>query len=93
MIAFPPGAKVWLAGGATDMRKGMNGLALLVQQGLGREAIQAFHRLLGESDMLAYLTMMAARLVELHRVLSRTGSLYLHCDPTASHYLKIVLRF
>ena len=37
MIAFPPGAKVWLAGGATDMRKGMNGLALLVQQGLGRD--------------------------------------------------------
>ena len=38
MIAFPPGAKVWLAGGATDMRKGMNGLALLVQQGLARSA-------------------------------------------------------
>ena len=37
MIAFPPGAKVWLAGGATDMRKGMNGLALMVQQGLGRD--------------------------------------------------------
>ena len=37
MIAFSPGAKVWLAGGATDMRKGMNGLALLVQQGLGRD--------------------------------------------------------
>ncbi len=37
MIAFPPGARVWLAGGATDMRKGMNGLALLVQQGLGRD--------------------------------------------------------
>mgnify|MGYP000868858205 CR=1 FL=1 len=37
MIAFPQGAKVWLAGGATDMRKGMNGLALLVQQGLGRD--------------------------------------------------------
>jgi transposase len=37
MIAFPPGAKVWLAGGATDMRKGMNGLALLVQQGLKRD--------------------------------------------------------
>ena len=35
--------------------------------------------------------MMAARLVELHRVLKPTGSLYLHCDPTASHYLKMLL--
>ena len=41
--------------------------------------------------MMAYLTMMAMRLVELHRVLKPTGSLYLHCDPTASHYLKIIL--
>ncbi|MGA0613429.1 DNA methyltransferase [Paracoccus sp. KR1-242] len=55
------------------------------------EMIGALHRLLGPSDMLAYLVMMAARLVELHRVLKPTGSLYLHCDPTASHYLKILL--
>ena len=41
--------------------------------------------------MMAYLVMMAARLVELHRVLKPTGSLYLHCDPTASHYFKIIL--
>ena len=41
--------------------------------------------------MMAYLVMMAARLVELHRVLKPTGSLYLHCDPTASHYLKVIL--
>ena len=41
--------------------------------------------------MMAYLAMMAVRLIELHRVLKSTGSLYLHCDPTASHYLKIVL--
>jgi len=46
---------------------------------------------LGANDMMAYLTMMANRLLELHRVLKPTGSLYLHCDPTASHYLKIVL--
>lgn len=46
---------------------------------------------LGENDMMAYLTMMTVRLVELHRVLKPHGSLYLHCDPTASHYLKIVL--
>jgi len=43
------------------------------------------------NDILAYLVMMAARLVEMHRVLAPTGSLYLHCDPTASHYLKVVL--
>jgi DNA modification methylase len=55
------------------------------------QALQAFRTLLGCSDMLAYLTMMAARLVELRRVLKPTGSLYLHCDPTASHYLKILL--
>ena len=46
---------------------------------------------LGENDMMAYLAMMAARLIELHRVLKPTGSLYLHCDPTASHYLKLLL--
>ena len=46
---------------------------------------------LRENDMLAYLTMMCNRLLELHRVLKPTGSLYLHCDPTASHYLKLVL--
>lgn len=53
--------------------------------------MQAFRQMLGGSDMLAYLAMMAPRLVELHRVLNRTGSLYLHCDPTASHYLKLLL--
>ena len=46
---------------------------------------------LGKNDMTAYLSMMAVRLIELHRVLKPTGSLYLHCDPTASHYLKILL--
>jgi DNA modification methylase len=55
------------------------------------EMIQSLRRFLNESDMMAYLVMMANRLVELHRVLKSTGSLYLHCDPTASHYLKIVL--
>lgn len=59
--------------------------------GRASELMVALHRLLGPSDMLAYLTMMAARLVELRRVLKPTGSLYLHCDPTASHYLKILL--
>ncbi|HXF62682.1 MAG TPA: DNA methyltransferase [Caldilineaceae bacterium] len=51
----------------------------------------ALRQFLGENQMMAYLTMMAARLVELHRVLKQTGSLYLHCDPTASHYLKLIL--
>ncbi len=54
-------------------------------------AIEALLNLIDRNQMMAYLVMMAARLVELHRVLKSTGSLYLHCDPTASHYLKIVL--
>ena len=53
--------------------------------------LRAIHGFLGENDMMAYLAMMAVRLIELHRVLKPTGSLYLHCDPTASHYLKILL--
>ncbi len=55
------------------------------------EMMKALRAFLGENDMMAYLTMMANRLLQLHRVLKPTGSLYLHCDPTASHYLKIVL--
>jgi hypothetical protein len=51
----------------------------------------ALRTLLGPSTMLAYLAMMAPRLLELRRVLKDTGSLYLHCDPTASHYLKLLL--
>ena len=54
-------------------------------------AIKALMDLIERNQMMAYLVMMTARLVELHRVLKSTGSLYLHCDPTASHYLKIVL--
>lgn len=55
------------------------------------EMLRAMRAFLSENDMMAYLTMMAIRLIELHRALKSTGSLYLHCDPTASHYLKIVL--
>ena len=55
------------------------------------EAMVAFRKLLGQSDMLAYLVMMAPRLIELRRVLTPTGSIYLHCDPTASHYLKLLM--
>lgn len=55
------------------------------------EMLRAMRSFLGTNDMMAYLAMMAVRLLELHRVLKPTGSLYLHCDPTASHYLKILL--
>ena len=53
--------------------------------------MQAFRTFLGDTDMLAYLAMMAPRLVELRRVLKADGRIYLHCDPTASHYLKMLL--
>ncbi len=56
-----------------------------------RDSLGFFRAALGEVDLLAYLTMMAPRLVELRRVLAPTGSLYLHCDQSASHYLKILM--
>lgn len=55
------------------------------------EMLRAMRAFLKENDVMAYLSMMAVRLLELHRVLKPMGSLYLHCDPTASHYLKILL--
>ena len=55
------------------------------------DAMQAFRTFLGACDMLAYLVMMAPRLQEMRRVLKSTGSIYLHCDPTASHYLKMLM--
>lgn len=64
---------------------------IIQQSGKVADTLRAFQIILGHSNMLAYLTMMAARLVELHRVFKPTGSIYLHCDPTASHYLKILL--
>lgn len=65
----------------------------MVVEGGGRvaDALRAFKTFLFNSDMMAYLAMMAPRLVELKRVLKETGSIYLHCDPTASHYLKILM--
>ena len=56
-----------------------------------KEMITAFRQFVGQNAMMAYLVMMAPRLVELDRVLKPSGSLYLHCDPTAGHYLKILL--
>jgi site-specific DNA-methyltransferase (adenine-specific) len=55
------------------------------------EMLRAMRSFLKENDMMAYLTMMAVRLLELRRVLKATGSIYLHCDPTASHYLKLLM--
>jgi len=53
--------------------------------------IHGLHEVLGKGSLLAYLLSMTQRIVEIHRVLKPTGSFYLHCDPTASHYLKLVL--
>jgi DNA modification methylase len=55
------------------------------------ELIKGLHRVLGEGSLLAYLVSITLRVVEIHRVLKDTGSFFLHCDPTASHYLKIVV--
>lgn len=53
--------------------------------------MKALNSALKRSDTMAYLAMMAARLILIRRVMKPTASLYLHCDPTASHYLKIIL--
>lgn len=65
--------------------------AVLTPNGKISRFMQAIRMFLGDSDMLAYISMMAPRLIELHRVLKKTGSIYLHCDPTASHYLKLLM--
>ena len=56
-----------------------------------KEMVSAFRQFIGSNAMMAYLVMMTPRLVELRRVLKPTGSIYLHCDPTASHYLKVLM--
>jgi DNA modification methylase len=61
------------------------------QGGKVSEALQAFRLFLGDNDMLAYLVMMAPRLIELRRVMKPTATIYLHCDTTASHYLKLLM--
>src|SRR5258706_1443313 len=55
------------------------------------ELIKGLHAVLGKGSLIAYLVHMSLRITEIHRVLKPTGSFYLHCDPTASHYLKTVL--
>ena len=75
----------------TDAAEDAYGEVLRSGNGNAAEMLRAMRSFLGENDMMAYLAMMAVRMIELHRVLKATGSLYLHCDPTASHYLKILL--
>lgn len=76
---------VWDAGAAEAYEETVEG------GGRVADALLAFRTFLGTSDMMAYLSMMAPRLVELHRVLKPEGRIYLHCDPTASHYLKMLM--
>lgn len=64
---------------------------IVISGGRVSDCLQAFRTFLGECDMLAYLVMMAPRLIELRRVMKPTASIYLHCDPTASHYLKLLM--
>ncbi len=64
---------------------------LVTAGGKVADVMQAFRTFLGPCDMLAYLVMMAPRLVEMRRVLKSSGCIYLHCDPTASHYLKLLM--
>ena len=59
--------------------------------GVVANALEAFRQLLGPTPMLAYISMMAPRLIELRRVLKDTGSIYLHCDPTASAHLRLLM--
>jgi DNA modification methylase len=56
-----------------------------------KAALKAACQLVGSNDVLAYLSMMTVRLLELRHILKPSGSLYLHCDPTVSHYLKVIL--
>ena len=66
-------------------------IELVTKGGKVADCLQAFRTFMGPCDMLAYLVMMAPRLVELRRVMKSTASIYLHCDPTASHYLKMLM--
>lgn len=74
-----------------DVAAGRAFNAILESGGRVAETMAAMRSIIGENDMLAYLTMMAPRLVEMRRILKETGSIYLHCDPSASHYLKVLM--
>jgi DNA modification methylase len=64
---------------------------LVTQGGRVADALEAFRKFVGPCDMLSYLVMMAPRLIECRRVMKKTGSMYLHCDQTMSHYLKVLM--
>jgi site-specific DNA-methyltransferase (adenine-specific) len=64
---------------------------LVTQGGRVADALEAFRKFVGPCDMLSYLVMMAPRLIECRRVMKKTGSMYLHCDQAASHYLKMLM--
>lgn len=64
---------------------------IVTQGGRVADCLQAFRKFLGACDMLSYLVMMAPRLMQLRRVMKQTATIYLHCDPTASHYLKVMM--
>ena len=66
-----------------------NRRGILTRQAI--ELIQGYTKVLGKGSLLAYLVSMTLRVAEIWRVLTRTGSFYLHCDPTCSHYLKLIL--
>jgi hypothetical protein len=55
------------------------------------ELVKGLRSVIGEGALLAYLVSITLRITEIHRVLTRNGSSFLHCDPTTSHYLKLVL--
>jgi hypothetical protein len=55
------------------------------------DMLRALRSFLRDNDVMAYITHISVRMLELHRVLKPTGSIYLHCDPTASHYLKVMM--
>lgn len=75
----------------TDAAEEAFGEVLRSGNGAAAEMLRAMRSFLGENDMMAYLAMMAVRLIELHRVLKPTGSLYLHCDATAGAYLRVAM--
>ena len=77
----------WRWGAPTDIA-----LARIMRSGSPVSGIiGAFHNYMNKSDLEAYLVMMAARLIEMHRILKPDGSLFLHCDASAGHYIKIIL--
>ena len=73
-----------------EAQEALDGLLTTAPNKVSR-LIEDLHGFLGQNDMMAYLVFMTQRIIELRRVLKDTGSLYLHCDPTASHYIKLVL--